>query len=234
MPEALNVALFLGMGVTALVAAAIWNQARVARRSAFINGYTWPPGLLEKLERHHRGFTRKQSALVSTGLRHFFLAYLNGGRRYVAMPSQVADDLWHEFILYTKHYQEFCRKAFGGMLHHTPAIALKKGQKKDNEGLRRVWWWCCKMDNIDPKNPTRLPLLFALDTKLNIPNGYVYQPNCDQLRRNGSAGAQCGGDFSSPSYDGGTDGFGDSGSGDGGGSDGGGDGGGGGCGGGGD
>jgi len=38
------------------------------------------------------------------GLRQFFLAHLKSGRRYVSMPSQVADGLWHEFILFTKNY----------------------------------------------------------------------------------------------------------------------------------
>jgi hypothetical protein len=134
-------------------------------------------------------------------------------------------------------------------LHHTPAVVLSE-HRKTNEGLRRVWWFCCKYENIDPINPTRLPLLFALDAKLNIPNGFVYHPQCDELRRHGTAGgaAYCGGDFSSSSVDGSTAGFGDAGSfgagdavggdggaGDSGGGDsGGGDGGGGGCGGGGD
>lgn len=187
------------------------------RRAEFIRTYHWPPGLLDKLFKRYPHFTRKEAALVSQGLRQFFLAYHKGGHKYVAMPSQVADDLWHEFILYTRNYAEFCRKAFGGFLHHTPAVALKEGNKLSNEGLRRVWWHACREDNIDPRKPTRLPLLFALDGKLKIANGYVYHPDCEQLRRNGVAGTQCGGDFSNSAIDGGTTGFGDGTSGDGGG-----------------
>ena len=33
------------------------------------------------------------------------------GTRYVSMPSQVADDLWHEFILDIRD-ENFCRQAF--------------------------------------------------------------------------------------------------------------------------
>jgi hypothetical protein len=182
------------------------------RRAEFIRTYRWPAGLLDRLEKHHSGFARKDSALVSQGLRQFFIAYLMSGRRYVSMPSQVVDDLWHEFILYTRDYNRFCQRAFGTFLHHTPAVVLSE-HRKTNEGLRRVWWFCCKYENIDPVNPTRLPLLFALDAKLNIPNGFVYHPQCDELRRHGTAaGAYCGGDFSSSSIDGGTAGFGDTGS----------------------
>lgn len=52
-------------------------------------------------------------------LKQFFAAYLTGGGRPVSMPSQIVDDLWHEFILYTRDYQKFCRWAFGRLLHHT-------------------------------------------------------------------------------------------------------------------
>jgi hypothetical protein len=227
--------------VATIVAVILFRKWLQLRRAEFIRTYHWPAGLLERLEKH-RGLERKDSALVSRGLRQFFVAYLMSGRRYVSMPSQVADDLWHEFILYTREYDAFCRRAFGGFLHHTPAVVLSE-HRKSNEGLRRVWWYCCKYENIDAVNPTRLPLLFALDSKLNIPGGFVYHPQCEELRRGGDAGAagaaHCGGDFSSSSFDGGSAGFGDAGSdgssgaGDGGGGDGGGGGGGGGCGGGG-
>jgi hypothetical protein len=179
------------------------------RREAFIRDYRWPAGLLERLEKQHAGFERKDSALVSRGLRQFFLAYLRSGTRFVSMPSQVADDLWHEFILYTREYQAFCSKAFGGFLHHTPAVVLGPNRKR-NEGLRRVWWYCCREENIDPVRPSRLPLLFALDAKYKIAGGFTYQPQCERLRPGSSGAGYCGGDFASSSIDGSTSGFGDS------------------------
>ena len=236
------VSAFMGVLAAAAVigSAVLFGKWQTLRRAEFIRTFTLPQGLLARLEKHHPGFTRKDSALVSRALRQFFLAYLMSGKRYVSMPSQAADDLWHEFILYTREYDAFCRRAFGGFLHHTPAVVLG-AHRKSNEGLRRVWWYACKYENIDPVRPTRLPLLFALDSKLNIRNGFVYHPNCAALRQKGSGNAHCGGDFSDTSFDGSSDGFGDTGSeagGDSGGGDsgggGGGDGGGGGCGGGGD
>jgi hypothetical protein len=208
--------------VVAILTAKLWFSLRDFKRAEYIQTFQWPAGLLQKLETQYPQFSRKESALVGNGLRQFFMAYLKSGRLHVAMPSQVADDLWHEFILYTRAYEEFCAKAFGGFLHHTPAVVLAPEAKRSNEGLRRVWWQCCKLENIDTVNPTRLPLLFALDGKLKIPNGYVYAPDCRDLRRNGDGGSQCGGDFSSSSTDGGTDGFGDGSSGGDGGGDGGG------------
>ena len=211
--------------ITAILGAAafvLWSKLRQHQRADYIRSFDWPAGLLAQFESHYAGFSRKESALTGNGLRQFFLAYLLSGQKYVAMPSQAADTLWHEFILYTRDYHSFCARAFGGFLHHTPAVVLRPQHKRSNEGLRRVWWQACKSENIDPVHPTRLPLLFALDVKLGVPNGYIYQPDCSALRRDGAAGGQCGGDFSSSSYDGGTDGFGDAGSGDGGDGDGGG------------
>lgn len=31
------------------------------------------------------------------------------------------DDIWHIFLLHTKHYILFCENHFGGFIHHTPA-----------------------------------------------------------------------------------------------------------------
>lgn len=166
-------------------------------REKRIHGYEWPPGLLDRFGKHYPSLAREDVAHVSQGLRQFFLAYLMGGRQYVAMPSKVVDDLWHEFILYTRAYQEFCREAFGGFFHHTPAMALTPDRTKDNEGLRRVWRQSCSQEGVDPRNAARRPLLFALDKELNISDGFHYEPNCEALRSAGEAGAQCGADLAS-------------------------------------
>ena len=207
----------------------LWQRYRRLARERYIRQFALPRGLYERLRKRRPELELKDCALVARGLRQFFLAYLNSGCRFVAMPSQAVDDLWHEFILYTRAYEAFCGKAFGGFLHHTPAVVLSQ-DKRNNEGLRRVWWQCCKEENIDPRSPLRLPLLFAIDAKLGIADGFIYKPDCKALQGSEAGTAHCGADFSDSSIDGGTDGFAD------GGADGGGDGGGcgGGCGGGGD
>lgn len=199
--------------VAAIMAALVfWARWRRLARAQFIRGYTFPPGLLDKLAAKRPGLADKDRYLVLRGLRKFFLAYLNGGRQPVSMPSQVVDDLWHEFILYTRHYSAFCKQAFGRYLHHTPAVVLGP-DRKSNAGLRRVWWHACREEDINPRKPARLPLLFAIDAKLGIGDGFRYVPDCSALRQGGDGSAYCGGDFSSSDVDGGTDGFGDSGDG---------------------
>jgi hypothetical protein len=92
-------------------------------------------------------------------------------------------------------------------------LAVVLGSAKiSNAGLRRCWWHTCREEHIDPRKPTRLPLLFALDAKLGIPGGFRYVPDCGIPRREGTdavsgAVVYCAGEFSSPDFDGGTDGL---------------------------
>ncbi len=210
--------LLIALALGAVVAAAVlWRRHIALRREDYIRHAELPRGLFDKLRARHPQLTLKDCQLVAHGLRQFFLAHLKSGRQFVAMPSQVVDDLWHEFILYTRNYEHFCRRAFGRFMHHTPAVALG-GAHPQNEGLRRCWWHACREENINPLAPTRLPLLFALDAKLHIPNGFSYVPDCSGVRRAGADNSSasgttpyCGGHFSDPSIDGGTAGLGDGG-----------------------
>lgn len=194
------------------ITAVKWRQQVALQRLDYIRSFELPIGLFDRLRKRRPGLTQKDCQLVAHALRQFFLAYAMSGRKFVSMPSQVVDDLWHEFILYTRHYKDFCRKAFGGFLHHTPAVVLGS-DRLANAGLRRCWWYVCREENINPSQPTRLPLLFAIDAKLNIEDGFRYVPDCQSVRREtkseSSGAVYCGGDFGSASVDGGTDGFGD-------------------------
>lgn len=220
----------------------VWRRQRALQREAWIRSFEFPQGLFAPLRERHADLSLKDCQLVAHALRQFFLAHLHSGRKYVSMPSQIADELWHEFILHTRNYEVFCRKAFGRFMHHTPAVTLGSA-RQSNAGLRRCFWFACRDENINPRQPSRLPLLFAIDAKLKVAGGYHYVADCSGISRDGATVIHCGGEFSSSSYDGGTDGFSNTGSGsssdaggdaggDGGGSDGGGCGGGG-CGGGG-
>lgn len=231
-------ALLISVFVALILVVPFWRRHVFLRRQEFIRSAALPYGLFDKLRQRHPQLDQKDCQLVANGLRQFFLTYQRSSYKHVSMPSQVVDDLWHEFILHTRAYQAFCQQAFGRFFHHAPAARLG-GNAKSNEGLRRCWWHACRDEKINPRSPTRLPLLFALDEKLKIADGFRYVADCETIRKSGlvhdgGSTTHCGSDFSSTGIDGSTDGMGD-GDGDGGadgGSDGGGDGGcGGGCGG---
>jgi hypothetical protein len=67
-------------------------------------------------------------------------------------------------------------------------------------------------ENIHPKRASRLPLLFAIDAKLQIVGGFYYVLNCKGINKLGESesAVYCGGDMSSADFDGSTEGFGDS------------------------
>jgi hypothetical protein len=173
-----------------------WSKPRRLKRAAFIRTYEWPRGLLDGLEQRHPALTREDTARVSRGLKQFFITHLMSGGYVVAMPSRIVDELWHEFILHTREYQHFCDKAFGRFMHHRPAVTMGSSVTgKTADGLRRAWWFACKDEGINPKQATRLPLLFALDGELQIPNGMRYDLDCDALRKTGVTNVHCTTDF---------------------------------------
>jgi hypothetical protein len=154
----------VGLILAAALIAALLKFLETSLRRQFIREARMPPFLVGKLREAHPQLSRRDAELVLRGLRQFFMAHLRSDRKFVAMPSKVVDTAWHEFILHTQGYQNWCKAAFGGMLHHSPAEVLGRDPKR-NDGLRRTWYWACKEESIDPRKPARLPLLFALDIK---------------------------------------------------------------------
>lgn len=195
--------------VLALILLAVWARWQ---REQFIREAPLPQFLKRKLRQTYPHLSGKDADLVERGLRQFFLACARSKRKFVAMPSQVVDAMWHEFILHTRAYRDWCWLSLGWFLHHTPAVAMG-ARAQDNDGLRRAWYWACRDEAIRPDAPTRLPLLFALDGKLGIANGFHYVPDCRDIARKSEAGGDgggtyCGTSFSDGSYGGDADGFG--------------------------
>jgi len=160
----------------ALIVAKIWQRLG-RRREALIENYPYHQFLDQRLAARRPELSPDQREQVFRGLRDYFHLCNTAGQRMVAMPSQVVDDAWHEFILFTRQYDQFCRNAFGRFLHHTPAEAMPSRTAASN-GIKRAWRLACAHEQIDPKKPERLPRLFALDALLLIAGGFVYQLDC--------------------------------------------------------
>ena len=186
------VGIFLSLTLASSLSA--WEQSL---RRQFVRDAALPRFLVDKLLLAYPQMKAADAELVLRGLRQFFMAHLRSGRKFVGMPSKVVDAAWHEFILHTQAYQLWCNSAFGGLLHHTPAAVMAGSNAKRNDGLRRTWYWACKEESIAPRNPTRLPLLFALDKKFGIEGGYRYEANCKSINDASNSSSYCGSDFSS-------------------------------------
>ena len=117
--------LVLGIALAVLIIAWVIrsrnrHQKLRAERADFIRKYTFPAGLRFRLDQAHSNFSGEQIALMLEGLRAYFQLVAANPRARLGMPSKAVDGAWHEFILLTQNYADFCDKAFGRFLHHTP------------------------------------------------------------------------------------------------------------------
>lgn len=104
-------ALLTGVGLLFVLGS--WGTWQRTQRETFIRAYAWPPGLMECFGDKHPGRSAADRAQVEQALRQFFLVHLRSDCGYVSMPSRVVDDLWHEFILYTREYRDFAAARSG-------------------------------------------------------------------------------------------------------------------------
>ncbi|GAB2198632.1 glycine-rich domain-containing protein [Sessilibacter sp. MAH4] len=150
------------------------------KRLAYITTYKFPKRIYDKLQQNYPHLTQQQTLLAEQGLRDYFELVIAAQQKSLAMPSQAVDHLWHEFILFTRNYEQFCKKAFGRFLHHTPTEAMTS-PKAATAGIKRTWRLACLREKINPKSPSRLPFLFALDSRLKIPDGFYHQLKCSTI-----------------------------------------------------
>lgn len=194
------------VGFFALAGFSVYKNTVKKKRLKFIASYSFHPVLKEKVIKKYSHLSNDEADLVMEGLRDYFLFCIRAEKRMVSMPSQAVDVAWHEFILFTRSYESFCQKAFGHFLHHTPTEAMKSPTVA-KDGIRRAWRLACAKERIDPKKPSKLPLLFALDGLLNIPDGFRYSLDCkdpnsphfgnDYCASHIGCGGGCGGDSAS-------------------------------------
>jgi len=162
-----------------ILALLIFSYYRNRNRTIFIDDYEFPPGIAKRIKQKYDHLTDDDVFYILEGLKSFFIISLKAKGKMVAMPSQIIDIAWHEFILFTRNYQLFCHKGLGRFLHHTPTEAMKTPTSAQL-GIKRAWRISCDLESIDPKMPRRLPLLFSIDKTLHIEDGFIYNINCFQ------------------------------------------------------
>lgn len=217
--------------LAAIVSAAVvmpwlWRFGTAKTRSRRLSQYVFPPSVINKVNEHYPHLNDDQVQQVLEGLRSFFAISLKARGRMVAMPSKAVDVAWHEFIVCTRAYQQFCQSCLGRFLHHTPSESMESATVAQ-AGIKRAWRLSCQAENINPKTPGRLPLLFAIDGKLKIDDGYKYTLYCRSSKGLATStsfcashigcgggsdrrGSDCGGDFDDTSCGGSSDGGGSS------------------------
>jgi uncharacterized membrane protein YgcG len=183
-----------------IIWAATYTRRLKSRRREFIEQYRFPATLRAKILFKHPDLGENQMFHVLEGLRQFFLICLAANavnkKRSFGMPSKVVDDAWHEFILMSREYSRFCKEAFGGYLHHTPAGASNEPEEK---ALIRT------LHQLKTKSGGAagwamlggIPLLFAIDRAMAVEGGHHYDAAAmDELEQKRQHSLQNNTDFS--------------------------------------
>ncbi|MFH8695545.1 glycine-rich domain-containing protein [Streptomyces chartreusis] len=88
------------------------------------------PFVIEKLVKDHIVDTPEEGqALFEEVKRYLVLASVSGEAAW-PMYSLRVDEAWHQFILFTRQYMEFCHKYFGRYMPHNPSNSPTDGQEK--------------------------------------------------------------------------------------------------------
>jgi hypothetical protein len=69
-----------------------------------------------------------------TEFKKYMIVRLETGK-VLTMTSEIVDLVWHQFILFTKEYHEFCNSIFGEYIHHAPATDKRKPKEENVQNL---------------------------------------------------------------------------------------------------
>lgn len=127
------------------------------KRLDFILSYDFPTVVTNRFVTYH---PTEDLDAAKTALKLFFVTALYNqertGRMDVEMTDEVADHLWHIFLLDTRAYAEFCEQAFGTMLHHIPyeeQKTLEGHQAKSEQAIKDMYSF---LRSYHPRSHTRL------------------------------------------------------------------------------
>lgn len=153
------------------------SKARAVRRKReFVAAYQFPQSLGHDVSKAYPHLMSLEPAFE--GLRQWLRLHV-AEPELLAMPSRAVDLLWHEFILHTVFYKEFCLGAYGHDLHHSPERSMndQQAQVLNGEGMARTFGMACADDHIvDPR--LGLPTLFTVDAALGLTDGQLWTFDC--------------------------------------------------------
>lgn len=82
---------------------------------------------------NHRDIPKEKAEEARDEFRKF-MALIHLTDHSVA-PTKGADRFWHEFLMHTKDYTNFCQKHFGRFIHHNPSETGADESKRESEQL---------------------------------------------------------------------------------------------------
>lgn len=87
---------------------------------AVLAGYQHPE-LVERI-RQKLALDAKEAEKLFADMKKYL--YLCATSNEKLAPTPKIDAAWHEFLMFTRDYRDFCQKNLGAFVHHTPTPAL--------------------------------------------------------------------------------------------------------------
>jgi len=84
------------------------------------------PFVIEKLVKARIVETADEGEALFTEVKRYLVLGRTDETKIWQMHSLRVDEAWHQFILFTKQYSDFCQRFFGRFLHHSPSNAPKE------------------------------------------------------------------------------------------------------------
>jgi hypothetical protein len=143
-----------------------------------INEVVWPPHSLASWREKHPNAPPSAEDEVSEGLKEWFIIVKSAHPRMLGMTSVSIDDLWHEIILDTRFYADFCNRYIGFFVHHTTNKANPQSDSAMQQELSnsmRTWMAACYLIQANPYQPSQLPRLFRLDRHFSTLRGHYFK-----------------------------------------------------------
>ncbi len=141
--------------------------------------------VIEKFKKKYPGISDGEVELVWQALYSFFELIRkkrkNDSKFEAYMTSVIVDDLWHEMILDTRNYINFCKSFYGGYIHHRPGTVTFETDFTNKEVNLETVKTYCALREMNAELYNGLPLLLSVDEALGLKNGFKY--NVDLLNK---------------------------------------------------
>jgi len=100
------------------------GSAELATAQCFAEAMAYEaPFLIEKLQKDHIVENAKEGEALFAEVKRYFVLARSDGSKIWQMHSLRIDDVWHQFVLFTRQYMDFCQRFFGGYIPHSPGNA---------------------------------------------------------------------------------------------------------------
>jgi hypothetical protein len=93
------------------------------------------PFLIEKLLKERIVETADEGRELFAEVKKFLVLTQSDPAQAWEMYSLRVDEVWHQFILFTRQYMEYCTRHFGHYVHHSPSNAPEAAAKQSSEPM---------------------------------------------------------------------------------------------------